>query len=236
MSRVTTSSDSRHWSRLVARSTPKPPELRLGARLARAELHPAVGHEVEGGDALGHPGRVIEPHRQLDDAVPEPDAPRALAGRGQEHLGGGRVRVLLEEVMLDLPHVVEAELVGQLDLLQRVLQEPVLGALGPRAGQLELVEDPESHEARADEASGLELEHGVHQALHHGAIALGQPAKLQCRAVTRRPRSGSFPCSAPRGEVDERAGRSGPGRPRPGGRAHRRRAGGRRHWDWEASG
>jgi hypothetical protein len=33
------------------------------------------------------------------------------------------VRVLLEEVVLDLPHVVEAELVGQLDLVERVLDQ-----------------------------------------------------------------------------------------------------------------
>ena len=58
----------------MARSHAVAAELGLGARLPRAELDPAVGHEVEGGDALGHPGRVVEAHGQLDDAVPEPDA------------------------------------------------------------------------------------------------------------------------------------------------------------------
>ena len=87
----------------------------------------------------------------------EPDAGRALARRGQEDLGRRRVAVLLEEVVLDLPDVVVAETVGQLDLLERVLEEPVLAVLAPRPRQLVLVEDPELHEppvytGRVDEA------------------------------------------------------------------------------------
>src|SRR5215210_1815838 len=56
------------------------------------------------------------------------------------------MRVLLEKVVLNLPDVVVAESVGQLDLLERVSHQPVLGALclpGPRV--LVLVEDPEPH-------------------------------------------------------------------------------------------
>ena len=49
--------------------------------------------------------------------------------------------------MLDLPHGVEADAVGELDLLERVLDQPVLGVLAPRAGQLVLVEDAEAHGA-----------------------------------------------------------------------------------------
>ena len=45
---------------------------------------------------------------------------RALARRGEEHLGRRGVRVLLEEVVLDLPGVVVAEPVGQLDLVERL--------------------------------------------------------------------------------------------------------------------
>ena len=40
------------------------------------------------------------------------------AGGGEEDLGRARVGVLLEEVMLDFPGVIEAELVGQLDLVE----------------------------------------------------------------------------------------------------------------------
>src|SRR5690606_18357688 len=48
-------------------------------------------------------------------------------------------------VVLDLPDVVEAELVRELDLLERVLEQPVLAVLVPRPWELVLVEDPELH-------------------------------------------------------------------------------------------
>ena len=75
----------------------------------------------------------------------EADVLRALAGRGEEDLGRGGVRVLLEEVVLDLPHVLDAELVGELDLVERVLDQLLLAVLGPRARELVLVEDAELH-------------------------------------------------------------------------------------------
>ena len=53
--------------------------------------------------------------------------------------------VLLEEVVLDLPHVVEAEGVGQRDLVEGVVEEAVLGVFVPRATDLVLVEDAELH-------------------------------------------------------------------------------------------
>ena len=73
--------------------------------------------------------RVVERRRRLHDAVPEPDVLGALRRGGEEHLGRARVRVLLEEVVLDLPHVVDAERVGELDLLERVLDQLVLAVL-----------------------------------------------------------------------------------------------------------
>src|SRR6266508_352610 len=45
----------------------------------------------------------------------------------------------------DLPEVVDAKPIGQLDLLQGVLQEAVLVIGPPRSWELVLVEDPESH-------------------------------------------------------------------------------------------
>jgi hypothetical protein len=53
------------------------------------------------------------------------------------------VAVLLEEVVLDFPARLDAELVGELALLQRVLQQRVLGVLVPRTRELVLVEQPE---------------------------------------------------------------------------------------------
>src|ERR1700759_1673170 len=82
---------------------------------------------------------------ELDHTVTEANALGALAGGAEEDFGRGGVRVLLEEVMLDLPGVVVAELVGELDLGKRVLQELVLALRAPRARKLMLVKDTELH-------------------------------------------------------------------------------------------
>jgi hypothetical protein len=55
------------------------------------------------------------------------------------------VRVLLQEVVLHLPGAVEAEGVGELDLLQRLLVDTVLAVPTPGAGELELVKYAELH-------------------------------------------------------------------------------------------
>ena len=55
------------------------------------------------------------------------------------------MRVLLEEVVLDLPDVIDADLVRELDLLERVLQQFVLVALFPGSWELVLIEDAELH-------------------------------------------------------------------------------------------
>src|SRR5439155_11297223 len=86
---------------------------------------------------------------ELDDAMAEADACRALAGGAEKDFRRGAMRVLLEEVVLDAPRVVEAEPVGELDLRERVLEELVLATFLPRTGKLELVEDPELHLAEA---------------------------------------------------------------------------------------
>ena len=59
------------------------------------------------------------------------------------------MRVLLEEVVLDLPDVVEADAVGELDLIQRVLEQPMLAVGLPRAWQLVLVEAVRSASRRS---------------------------------------------------------------------------------------
>ena len=75
---------------------------------------------------------------------------RALRRGREEHLGRARVRVLLEEVVLDLPRVVDADRVGVLDLLERVLDQLVLGIRLPGPRQLVLVEDAELHATCSD--------------------------------------------------------------------------------------
>jgi len=47
--------------------------------------------------------------------------------------------------MLDFPRVVDAEPVGELDLVERLLEQALLAVRGPRSRELVLVEDSESH-------------------------------------------------------------------------------------------
>ena len=122
-------------------------ELGLRRRLARAELDATARDEVEHGDPLGRARGMVVTGRGLDDAVAEPDVLRALAACGEEHLGRARVGVLLEEVVLDLPHNIEAEPIGQLDLVERVLDQLELAPLVPWPRQLVLEEDAELHAA-----------------------------------------------------------------------------------------
>jgi hypothetical protein len=57
----------------------------------------------------------------------------------------GAGRVLLEEVVLDRPHVVEAQFVGQPHLLQRVGVDVPLGLRRPRTGNGQFDEYSELH-------------------------------------------------------------------------------------------
>ena len=105
--RVIASIASIHMLALARPVDQEAAELRRRRGLAGAEVHPAVGDEVERGDPFGDPRGMVHRRRDLHDSVPEADVLRALAGGRQEHLGRRGVRVLLEEVVLDLPGVVE---------------------------------------------------------------------------------------------------------------------------------
>ncbi len=94
---------------------------------------------------LGGARRVVVVGDHLADAVAEADPLGVRRRGGEEHLGRRRVRVLVEEVVLDLPRVVEAEPVGELDLLERLVEESMLVPGVPGLRQLELVENAKSH-------------------------------------------------------------------------------------------
>ena len=130
---------------LVGRVDVEPAELADRRRLTGAELDAAVGDQVERRDALGDAGRMVDGGRQVHDAEAEPNVLGALARCGQEHLRRGRVTVLLEEVVLGQPDRREAGLVGQLDLVEAVLEQLVLVVVGPRPRQGELVEQRNLH-------------------------------------------------------------------------------------------
>ena len=50
--------------------------------------------------------------------------------------------------MLDFPDIVDAETIGELDLVERLLIKPQLGIFGPGLRQLMLVEKSEFHRRR----------------------------------------------------------------------------------------
>ena len=55
------------------------------------------------------------------------------------------MRIFLEEVMFDLPCVVKAQPVGQLDLFKSLVKKIALVALVPGPRQLEFMENSEAH-------------------------------------------------------------------------------------------
>jgi hypothetical protein len=63
----------------------------------------------------------------------------------QTRVRRGRVGVFFQEVVLDLPGVIIAELVGEFDLRQRVLIKRLLIARLPGARQLEFVKYSKFH-------------------------------------------------------------------------------------------
>ena len=108
-------------------------ELQPRRALADAELRPPVGDEIEHGDRFRRARGMIVVGDHLADAVAEPDALGARRRRRQEHLGGRAVRILLEEVVLHRPGVVDAQPVGEFHLVERVLHQLPLVVGRPRA-------------------------------------------------------------------------------------------------------
>jgi hypothetical protein len=101
--------------------------------------------QIERGDASRDFRRMVVRRRRQHDAVAEANALCPLRARGEKHFGRRRVRVLFEEVVLDLPGVVDAQPVGELHLIERLLVQAELAPLVPRPRQLVLVENPELH-------------------------------------------------------------------------------------------
>ena len=83
--------------------------------------------------------------RHQHDAVTQSDLFGALRAGGEEYLRRGGVRVFLKEVMLHLPNVIDAQPIGQFDLIERVLEQPQFKTVRPRTGELMFVEDAEFH-------------------------------------------------------------------------------------------
>ena len=137
---------SSHVCLVRSGSTSKPPSSVHVDDRAVPTLEPPAGEDVERGGPLGDAHRVVHLRDAHDGAVADPDPLGAGGDRGQEHLRRRAVAVALEEVVLDRPHPVEAELVGEDRLLEGVLVHEALAVAVERRGHGELEEDAEAHE------------------------------------------------------------------------------------------
>ena len=134
----------RHGALLLGRNV-EAAELEPRGAFADAEIDPAVGDDVEGGETLGRARRVIVVRDHLPDAVAQADGFCARRGGGEENLRRRGMGIFVEEVVLHFPGVVVAEPIGQRDLVQRLMKQIALVALVPGPRQLQLVENSEAH-------------------------------------------------------------------------------------------
>ena len=86
-----------------------------------------LGEVVEHGHPLGHLGRVVDLGQRVEDARAEVDALGGVGQVAEDHVVGRQVRVLVEEVVLGDPDVLEAGLVGRLGDLEVLHERVVLG-------------------------------------------------------------------------------------------------------------
>jgi hypothetical protein len=86
----------------------------LGRRRASpgAELEAALGHVVEQGDGLGDARRVVDLGGDVEDGRADVHPLGLRRDVGEVHLGPGHVAVLVEEVVLGAPHVLDPRPVG----------------------------------------------------------------------------------------------------------------------------
>src|SRR5579885_2241561 len=117
----------------------------LGRALARPEVASPVADQIEGRDPFGDPRGLIDVGRHLHDSMADAHVFGAGGAGGQEDLRSRRVRILLEEVMLRRPHVVIAVSIGEFDLLERVLEEPMLRIGSPGTWKLMFIEAADLH-------------------------------------------------------------------------------------------
>ena len=108
---------------LVRARDPKTAQLQLRRRLTGAEFDPSAADQVERCDPFRDARGMIVSRWQQHDPVPQPNLLGALTRRGQKNLRRRRMCVLLQKVMLDFPHVIDSDLVGEFHLVERILEK-----------------------------------------------------------------------------------------------------------------
>ena len=129
-SRTTISIASAHSARLPFAVDAEGGLLHRG-RATGAPLDATLREDVDGRHLLGDARRVDEAERHQRDAEAEADVLGRLRERAEHDLGCGAVRATFAEVVLDEPHGVEAEGVGELDLVEHLVVRALLGLALP---------------------------------------------------------------------------------------------------------
>jgi hypothetical protein len=104
-----------------------------------------VADQIERRQSLGHPGRMVVLRWHEPDAMTDADVRRQRSGRGQEHFWRRRVGVLLQEMVLRRPHVLDSQFVRQHRLLEGLVKGTLFGGLIPRLRKLDFEKYPEPH-------------------------------------------------------------------------------------------
>src|ERR1017187_8742388 len=120
-------------------------QFRPGCGAAGADVETAAGKNIEDGGALGDFDRMIELGHAHDDAVTDAHFFGLHRARGQEQLGGRAMRIFFEEVMLDGPDGIEAELIGQRDLLEAVVVDGFFRFAAPWPRYGDFIEEAKFH-------------------------------------------------------------------------------------------
>src|SRR4029078_9700909 len=100
---------------------------------------------IERGDPLRYPRRMVIFRRHQADAMAKADFLGALRTCRKKYFRCRGVRIFFEKMMFDFLCVIDTELVGELDLIERLLKKPEFVAFVPLPRQLMFVENPEFH-------------------------------------------------------------------------------------------
>ena len=140
------------------------------------ELEAALGEVVQHGHALGHLRRMVHLWERVEDPCAEVDPLRRPGQIAQHDVVGREVRVLVEEVVLGDPRVLEAGPVGRLDELYLPHERRVLGPGSPSGGARDVALNEEAEFHRTVKRSRRGCEPTIHMLKYWfaGPVGLGE--------------------------------------------------------------
>src|SRR5579859_3860263 len=119
---------------------------------ASPELEAPTRNVIEHRHLLRHFGRMVYLRQRIEDPRAQVDAPRGVGEIGEDDPIGGEVRILVEEMMLGRPDILESRLVGgnrSLDVIHESVMFGVRVGLPAELGHERLDENAELHEDKS---------------------------------------------------------------------------------------